>query len=678
MSRGYVRLVRVGAAPLWHPSGRSFVRRGGVWVESAASDEHVDQQSVEADDELALWDDGAAEQDPYADAVLDELRHPRRGDNGQSARSRMNMRRLFVSLPWELLGPRPALISLTYPGLWQPWVPDGRALEAHRRAFERRWVRRWGESLVGVWAKEFQQSGRPHLHLYIGLPRAMADEDFAGLRERTLQRHRLERQFGRRDGRRQTPPLGIPYGGEFGNWLLGAWSAVVGTSGPGSPKVGDALSCAAHLLRGADVAVMFFSDEAEATTDRTAVAQYLAREAGKASQKTPPPGFSHVGRYYGVWGKAIGFRPETTTRALDPLVAAEVEARLVRFVNWRLHVLRRGLPPTNGLVLRRPGDGVTAFGIGPEQAERLLAFAEKAARRRQSTGSPRPPRAGVLGPGDVAALLASWDERNGARALPPEQDGAPSLSVEHGGSAADDAGLERVDVAAHRRRGTGMPEDLLDVEQIEVVRSVGVDRPMEDPRRAAAQVMGAHVSEPRLLGAQHDELGDTAGLLEGLAPRKGAGARTRLLTTNNRVGPLDVASEGGGVAGEVVADQGEKGRTDRHPARPALLPDPADRRLRAEIEVPDADMHDLGDAQPREPEAEHECIASADVGVVTDPEQGAVGLVVAEPAGGIGALELAVEGRRLAQRVLPALQLLDKGGFDLTLADAPAQERADP
>jgi hypothetical protein len=39
----------------------------------------------------------------------------------------MNMRRLFLSLPWELLGPRPALISLTYPGDWQRWVPNGRA-----------------------------------------------------------------------------------------------------------------------------------------------------------------------------------------------------------------------------------------------------------------------------------------------------------------------------------------------------------------------------------------------------------------------------------------------------------------------------------------------------------------------------------------------------------------------
>ena len=160
----------------------------------------------------------------------------------------MNMRRLFVSLPWELVGPRPALISLTYPGLWQPSVRDGRTWEGHRRAFERRWVRRWGEPLVGVWVKEFQASGRPHLHLYVGLPTAMAAADFDGLRERTLLRHRMEREHGRYDGRRKTPPLGLVHGGEFARWLLGAWSEIVGTRDEPDGH---------HQLRGADVAVMF-------------------------------------------------------------------------------------------------------------------------------------------------------------------------------------------------------------------------------------------------------------------------------------------------------------------------------------------------------------------------------------------------------------------------------------
>jgi hypothetical protein len=152
------------------------------------------QLASDDSDDDAWWIEPPDDIDPVIEAMIEEAAKKYRGDLGQSRRSRMNMRRLFVSLPWELLGRRPALISLTYPGNWQRWVPDGRVWERHRRAFERRWVRRWGEPLVGVWVKEFQGSGRPHLHLYVGLPSAMADEDYAGLRERTLLRHRLERQ----------------------------------------------------------------------------------------------------------------------------------------------------------------------------------------------------------------------------------------------------------------------------------------------------------------------------------------------------------------------------------------------------------------------------------------------------------------------------------------------------
>jgi hypothetical protein len=207
-----------------------------------------------------------------------------RGDSGLSTRSRMNMRRLFLSLPWELCAPRPALISLTYPADWVRWVPNGRTWERHRKSFERRWVRRWSEPLVGVWVKEFQGTRRPHLHLYVGLPTAMTTEDFTGLRERTLLRHRLERQYGTYEGRKRTPPIGGEHGGEFGLWLRQAWSDVVGTKPyePGSTLTRFERG-GAHHARGADVAVMFWSDEAERAADRTKVADYLAPGGGKVA-----------------------------------------------------------------------------------------------------------------------------------------------------------------------------------------------------------------------------------------------------------------------------------------------------------------------------------------------------------------------------------------------------------
>src|SRR6202011_6687 len=110
--------------------------------------------------------DGWLDPDDGADQLAGATGRFGGGDLGLTARRSGHLRRPFVSLPGTLLGPRPAMITLTYPGDWQRWVPTGRTLEAHRRAFERRWVRQWHQTLVGVWVKEFQISGRPHLHLY--------------------------------------------------------------------------------------------------------------------------------------------------------------------------------------------------------------------------------------------------------------------------------------------------------------------------------------------------------------------------------------------------------------------------------------------------------------------------------------------------------------------------------
>ena len=130
VSRGYVRLVRTGRQPSRRVVWPRIVRRGGVWMATDESEEAdpdvLDdiQQQLAVQQDIALWADEPTGAD---DHIPDEELHPSRGHKGLSARSRMNMRRLFVSLPWELAGPRPALISLTYPGVWQPWVLDGRA-----------------------------------------------------------------------------------------------------------------------------------------------------------------------------------------------------------------------------------------------------------------------------------------------------------------------------------------------------------------------------------------------------------------------------------------------------------------------------------------------------------------------------------------------------------------------
>ncbi len=305
---------------------------------------------------------------------------PVRGDSGQTARSRNRMRWQFASLPWELLGARLVMLSLTYPGEWRRWVSDGRVLEAHRKAFLERWRRRFGAPM-GVWVKEFQQSGRPHLHVYVAVPDVVPETEYEGLRQRTLLRHRLEWQYGRYDGRAKLPAIGQKYGGDFAMWLRDAWSEVVGTQGV----------VAKHHARGVDVAVAFWNDEVARTKDRVEVAAYLAGESAKWAQKAPPENFAHVGRYFGHMGGALGFKPKERDIVVDDAVAYELERRLERLVRWRIVAKRRRYGRTGPITFdrRRRGNGVLAFGVRPEDVPKLLARCERAVARKARRGEVR-------------------------------------------------------------------------------------------------------------------------------------------------------------------------------------------------------------------------------------------------------------------------------------------------
>ena len=86
------------------------------------------------------------------------------------------------------------------------------------------------------------------------------------------------------------------------------------------------------------------------------------------------------------WGRKVGFNPVVEEVEVDRDVAEEIERRLARWVNWKLFVESHGasvtLRPQTRLILRHWGDGITAFGLGPEQAARLLRWAEAAAARK--------------------------------------------------------------------------------------------------------------------------------------------------------------------------------------------------------------------------------------------------------------------------------------------------------
>ena len=91
------------------------------------------------------------------------------------------------------------------------------------------------------WRTELQTYVRNHVAgvrmIVLREPRALADEDFDGLRERTKLGWGLQRQHGKYRGRALTPPVGGEYGGQFGWWLRTAWAEVVGTPGPLAPGV---------------------------------------------------------------------------------------------------------------------------------------------------------------------------------------------------------------------------------------------------------------------------------------------------------------------------------------------------------------------------------------------------------------------------------------------------------
>lgn len=275
-----------------------------------------------------------------------------------SVRSRNNMRWQFSGLAWEELGPRPAMVTLTYPSEWQKWAPCGRTVHRHREAFKERWRRRWGEPVRGVWVREFQERGAPHLHLYVGLPDAVSDDEYRALVRRTVRRRRLSDEVGGYEARRMVGFLE----GEFGRWLLGAWAGCVGSD--------DRL----HAQFGADVAPFFWGATANEATAGSVnwgrVAEYLWRESGKWGQKQVPEDFASPGRSWGKWGVRVLVSEGEVDRG------TAMELRRVLWGLWCSRSRSRGSrrpPKPRGM------DGLTVFGLDRDTALRLMAWAEASA-----------------------------------------------------------------------------------------------------------------------------------------------------------------------------------------------------------------------------------------------------------------------------------------------------------
>jgi hypothetical protein len=300
-----------------------------------------------------------------------------RGAKGMSERSRREMWRWVLSLPFDLLGDRPLWITLTYPGDWRRWVPDGRTLERHRRAFGEAWYRGFGERPIGFWSKEFQLAeGRPHLHLLMKGPESMSEADYRGFQMLTRLGNSNVRKHGKQDGRWWTPPISQLFGGETATELLRWWSQIV-TDG----------TVENHARRGVNVRTVFYAkDDAVATgMRRSAIAAYMAGEAAKAGQKVPPDGFGTVGRYFGTFGYQAGFKPTVELLEVDEDVWYQLNRRLTLLDSMRKRA--RGRPVSDDAKKRKHWQGLTVGGVGPDEYGKLYARSYEAAVRKRERAS---------------------------------------------------------------------------------------------------------------------------------------------------------------------------------------------------------------------------------------------------------------------------------------------------
>ena len=230
--------------------------------------------------------------------------------SGFSAQSRRRMRWEFASVPLDLMGEWPAMITLTYPRDWRAVCPDWDTLDRHREAWKERWRYRYGAP-VGFWAHEFQPRLRqaaefrqaPHIHLYLGLPPIVEESgEYWKLVERTKARLKLEGILrDTYEARRRTPR--VETCGEFGTWLARSWAEVVGV---------DRLMVDVRPARW----------KRESAMNAAWAGEYLYKESAKWAQKKVPENFGG-GRWWGRWGQAQGFKPTSAAGDLGLYVFVE-------------------------------------------------------------------------------------------------------------------------------------------------------------------------------------------------------------------------------------------------------------------------------------------------------------------------------------------------------------------
>ena len=222
---------------------------------------------------------------PFFDDILGEKKFPRKIKHW-SAKSRRRMLKTCSELDWAPIIEKSmtddytmAMVTLTYPGAGQKWldyVPSAEVAQKHFAAFQERFYRAWGERIQGIWKREFQKRGAPHLHILMLIPTwgITRDRKSEYIEESAL-------MF-------------------FREWVSVAWAEIVGA---------DGLDFYRHLAAGTGV------DEISEFTSAKNVAGYFLKYAGKGGdfgakeyQNFPPRAWTDQGQSVGRFWGAIGLK----------------------------------------------------------------------------------------------------------------------------------------------------------------------------------------------------------------------------------------------------------------------------------------------------------------------------------------------------------------------------------
>lgn len=235
-----------------------------------------------------------------------------------SGKSRQNMLRTVAGLdlrPLMASGDPLGMVTLTLPGEWLSVAPDNDSWQVLVRKFRKRFERAHGRPLVGLWKKEFQRRGAPHLHILCGVP--------------AMTVHHPKRVL-------RAPRIGV-FGTDwtesrFELWLSEAWAAVVDHKDP--------VHRARHLAAGTGVD---FS-KSPFMNDGVSLARYFLKHGSKTMddkeyQHSVPEAWAEgAGRFWGTWGLSVvaagarvsedeGYRVKRVLRRWDRANSAHFDRR---------------------------------------------------------------------------------------------------------------------------------------------------------------------------------------------------------------------------------------------------------------------------------------------------------------------------------------------------------------